>query len=109
MSEDIDIDRDNIITIQLLKDDIAQSLISVTKITAKIVTSTQDIEVSCETSTEWPIKWSGLSTTGEVQLKLGPELPSLSSKGAKLWVIVYDPSNINGIVWDSMHVHILTI
>jgi hypothetical protein len=104
MSELLYINRDNIINLQLNDNGIAQSLASVTKIDAKIGSTL----ITNDVPTDWPIKWSGL-TTGEVRFRLGPVLPSTLAGRAKLWLIVYDASNTNGIVWGCVDVIINNI
>lgn len=95
-SEAIYIDRDNVIDLSLGIKGVPQDLTSVTKIVVRCGSA----EISNEVSTDWPIKWAGLGMTGKIQLKLG-EYFSEASRG-KLWIIVYDLDNPNGIVWGAV-------
>lgn len=95
MSEEIIyIDRDNTIDLILKSDGTAQDLSSVTRIDAIIGSTT----ISCTTSTAWPIKWSGLGTTGKVQLKLGDQDVTANTTYT-MYLVLYDATNTNGVVW----------
>lgn len=93
MSETVYINRDNIVDLILYSDGIAQDLSSVTKIAVKI----DDVEIENEVSTAWPIKWSGIGVDGKIRLKLGDQFTE--NHRGRLYIILYDADNLDGIVW----------
>ncbi len=100
MSETIYINRDNVIRLQLLENGVAQSLITVTKIGVKF----KSIEITNEVSTTWPIKWTELTETGEIQLRLGNESLLPDHYRGNMDIIVYSADNLNGVVWGNINV-----
>ena len=87
---------DNKINLLLKADGEAVDLSSVTKMELKL----DDITIS---SQDYPsaFDWNSSSTTGEVILDLGDV--GLEEGHYVAWLIVYDPTNTDGIVWDKFH------
>ena len=86
-------DRDNLVDLLLKADGSAYDLSSVTKIVLIVGGTT----VTDTGSTAWPIKWTGLGTTGKVSMKLGDQ--SFTAGNYMAEVYVYDATNTNGIFW----------
>ena len=94
--------RDNTIDLLLKADGTAQSLASVTKITAtfgsKLLTSTS--------AASGVIQWSGSSfATGEIRIAAGAESIE-SDRTYDVPIVVYDAANTNGIDWGVVPVEV---
>lgn len=87
-------DRDNTIDLLLKKDGAAQDLSAITKIILKVGTAKT---ITDESSTAWPIKWTGLGTTGKIQMQLGDQEIPVDVYYCTL--ILFDATNDNGVVW----------
>ena len=87
---------DNKINLLLRADGEAVDLSSVTKMELKL----DDTTIS---SQDYPsaFDWNSSSTTGEVILDLGDV--GLEEGHYVAWLVVYDSTNTDGIVWDKFH------
>ena len=95
--EIIHIGRDNSIDVILYADSTAQDLSAVTemrlRVGAVIVISTN--------STGGDIRWSGSGyATGETRIFAGGTALGLSTGSFTAALVVYDPTNTDGVVWD---------
>jgi len=94
---------DNTIDLLLKADDVVQDLSSVTKITATFRTTT----ITSIDHAVGAILWNNVGyDTGEIRLDLGGE--SIAPGGYDVPIVVYDPSNADGIVWGAIHVVVKT-
>jgi len=94
---------DNTIDLLLEADDVAQDLSSVTKITATFDGTT----ITSEDHAAGAILWNNDGyDTGEIRLDLGGE--AIPFGGYDVPIVVYDPSNADGIVWGAIHVAVKT-
>lgn len=90
---------DNTIDFQLVADDEAQDLSAVTKITATFGTK----RISSTDKAAGVITWDQAGyDTGEIRLALGGE--SIPAGGYEMYIVVYDPSNTDGVVWGPANV-----
>lgn len=90
---------DNTIDLLLKADDVAQDLSSVIKITATFDGTT----ITSADHAAGAILWNNDGyDTGEIRLDLGDQ--SIDPGGYDVPIVVYDPSNTDGIVWGTIHV-----
>lgn len=90
---------DNTIDLLLKADGVAQDLASVTKITATFGSTM----ITSEDHAAGAILWNNDGyDTGEIRLDLGDQ--SIDPGGYGVPIVVYDPSNTEGIVWGTIHV-----
>ena len=90
---------DNTIDLLLKANGVAQDLASVNKITATF----GDKTITSEDHAAGAILWNNDGyDTGEIRLDLGDQ--SIDSGGYDVPIVVYDPSNTDGIVWGKIHV-----
>lgn len=91
---------DNTIDLILKADGTAQDLSSVTKITA----SFNDTLIESDDNENGVITWDKTGyDTGEIRLALGGSTITAGSYPA-VPIIVYDPTNEDGIVWDEIFI-----
>lgn len=94
---------DNTIDLLLKAVGVAQDLADVTKITATFGTTT----ITSEDHAAGAILWNNDGyDTGEIRLDLGDQ--TIVPGGYDVPIVVYDPSNTNGVVWGSIHVAVRT-
>lgn len=93
MSEIIYIGHDNTIDMELREDGVAVDLSSVTRMTLDFGGG----NIIDSATSPFAFNWS--SVAGKVVFKLGNQIISLGRHNVRL--TVYDPANINGIVWGS--------
>ena len=97
-SEIVWLSHDNTIDLLLEAKDVAQDLSSVTKITATF----DNITITSVDHAAGAILWNnGGYDTGEIRLDLGGE--AIPAGGYDVPIVVYDPSNPNGVVWGPIH------
>jgi len=90
---------DNTIDLQLKADDAAQDLSAVTKITATFGSTT----ISSVDKAAGVITWDQAGyETGEIRMALGDE--DIDEGGYSVPIVVYDPSNTDGVVWGKVNV-----
>jgi hypothetical protein len=88
---------DNTIDLLLKANGIAQDLSAVTKITATFGTVT----ITSTDKAAGVITWDQAGyDTGEIRMDLGGE--AINARGYIIHIVVYDPSNTNGIVWGTV-------
>ena len=94
----IHLGRDNSIDFVLYADSTQQDLSAVTQIDLRI----SDEILTSTDSTGGAIRWSGAGYgTGEVRIFAGTATSvSLSTGRFTCALVVYDPTNTNGVVWD---------
>lgn len=102
MIEIVYLGRDNSIDLLLNADGVAVNLSSVTKMVLVVDGSTQ---ISSTNLGDDPIRWNQVGyDTGEVRLFLKDELITSGRHSSQL--IVYDPTNTDGVVWGSFQVDV---
>jgi len=90
---------DNTIDLILKANGVAQDLSDVTKITATF----DDATIESTDHAGGAILWNNDGyDTGEIRLDLGGQ--SIDPGGYDVPIVVYDPSNTNGVVWGKVHV-----
>jgi hypothetical protein len=87
------LEHDNSVDLLLRADGDLVDLSAVTEITITV----GGITVSSTDNVNGAIRWDGALETGEVQLHLGDE--SLPEGDHNCRLVVYDPSNTDGIAW----------
>ena len=85
---------DNTIDLLLKADGQAQDLSSVTRM--KLVVGSTEIDSATESNV---FTWTGTGTTGKVIIDLNEYSGSLTAGAYTARLIVYDPTNSDGIVW----------
>lgn len=94
-SENVYLGHDNTIDLQLKASSVAQSLATVTNITA---TFGSTLISGSSSASSGVITWAGSGySTGEVRLDLGGE--AISAGEYNVPIVVYAPSYASGIVW----------
>lgn len=86
---------DNIISVVLKSDDVAQDLSSVTKITASFDSTLVESTDQAAGAITWD--QDGYAT-GEIRLDLGDQIIA-AGRYTAVPIIIYDADNPNGIVW----------
>jgi len=90
---------DNTIDLLLKAEGVAQDLASVTKITATFNGTT----ITSEDHAAGAILWNNDGyDTGEIRLDLGGQ--TIAAGGYDVPIVVYDPSNADGVVWGEISV-----
>lgn len=89
------IGRDNAIDLQLLADGAAVDLSSVTRVILRDVACTWEVDSS---TSPGAFDWS--AGDGVISLILGDE--AITAGAYSCWLIVYDPTNTDGVVWDDL-------
>ena len=97
VSEIVYIARNNKIDLLFLANDVISDFTSITKI--DLIAIDDSITIS-SSSSPTAFDWVSNGKNGIVTLTLGNE--NVPEGTYNFEVIVYDPSNINGIVWDSI-------
>lgn len=93
---------DNSIDLILKTDGVAQDLTAVTKITITIGPDT----VTSTDKAAGAIRWDQAGyATGEIRLFLGDQDINPGSY-SEAWVVVYDPTNTDGVVWGSIELNV---
>lgn len=87
------IGRDNAIDLQLLADGAAVDLSSVTRMILRDVACTWEVD---SITSPGAFDWS--AGDGIISLILGDE--AIASGAYSCWLIVYDPTNTDGVVWE---------
>jgi len=96
-TEIVYLEHDNTIDLLLKADGTAQDLSGVTKITATF----GDTLIESTDAANGAITWNQAGyDTGEIRLSLGDQ--NVSAGGYGVPIIVYDATNTNGIVWDTI-------
>ncbi len=95
--ETVYLGRDNTIDL-LLKDE--KGPVDLADVTKVDLVLSDTVTVSDSVPTDYPIQWSGTGATGKIIMQLGGEDIPAGSYRARL--IIYDPSNPDGIVWDEL-------
>lgn len=99
ITEQIYLDRDNVIDLLLKADGEAQDLSAVTRMV--LLEDGEEFTIDSDEAAgvfDWET-----GTTGKITLTLGAQ-DDIEEGTYKVWLIVYDPSNTNGIVWDSFFI-----
>jgi len=95
--EIIHIGRDNSIDFVLYADSTTQDLSAVTEMRLRV----GNVIVTSTDSAAGDIRWSGAGYgTGEVRIFAGSTALGLSTGFFECALVVYDPTNTNGVVWD---------
>lgn len=107
MSHDLDVKKvyngyDNLIEYILTEDSVAYDLVNVTEVHL-IMDGLQNVQDSF--SGAFPIKWSGLSSTGQIQLQLGGQTFTVGKYLAKL--VIFEPGYTNGQVWAEIPIEVV--
>lgn len=93
---------DNSIDLVLKADGAAVDLTSVTRMTLSL----GSVLIDSDNGSTDPIRWTKSDyVTGEVRLFLGGISAPPNTYDA--WLVVYDPSNVDGIVWGSIKIMIV--
>ena len=104
ITETIYKNRDNVISVELRADGIAQNIASSTKITVEIA----GITFSSATATAGAFDFTTYGSTGRLDLKLGNEadIKTMKSGQYKARITVYDSTYTNGRVWDDLIIEV---
>ena len=97
--EHIYLSHGNTIDLILKADEVAQDLSSVTKITATFDDTTIESTKNETGSIKWAV--SGYDI-GEIRLDMGAQ--SIDAGSYEVPIVVYDPSNTDGIVWGTVNI-----
>jgi hypothetical protein len=93
---------DNTIDLLLKADDVAQDLAGCTSMTITLDGKT----ITSDNTVGDPITWAQAGyATGEVRLDLGGQAITAGTHTA--WLVVYDASNPDGIVWGSLRITVV--
>lgn len=103
-TETVYLGHDNSIDLILKSDDVAQSLVSVTKATINV----GGVTVESVNGNTDPIRWAKDGyETGEIRLFLGGQSLIPSTIAQTSYLVIYDSDNPNGIVWGEFLIKVI--
>lgn len=93
------LDTDGVFDKQLKSDGSAYALDNITKVVLMIE---DELTITNESSTAWPIKWTGLGTDGKMQFLLGDQ--EITAGHYVCTLILYDATHTDGYVWGTFEI-----